>query len=449
MTLTRFPAGHVPNARARRDLPYGPRQAAVVDRTGIAAARAEIAAWPGYRPTPLVALPGLAHRLGVDVVLYKDEDERLGLHSFKALGGAYAVLCVLREHLAARGAGNVTAGDLLAGHHRAIVSGLTVSCATDGNHGRSVAWGAQMFGCRCRIYLHAHVSVTREREIARYGAIIHRVSGGYDDSVRQCAEDAAARGWFLVADTAEDEDARVPAIVMRGYGVMADEILSQPGGGDATHLFVQGGVGGLAGAVCGCFWETMGDGRPRSVVVEPSRADCIARSIAAGRPTPVPGEVDTFMACLAAGEVSRPAWRILEYGVDDVLTLPDEAAREAMRVLAAGVDGDPPLVSGESGCAAIAGLVAAASDPALREALGLDGGSRVVAIGSEGATDPITFERVVGRPAHEVARAGVRSGEAGVRSGEAGVRSGEAGVRSGEAGGRSGEAGTRYPRGNR
>ena len=404
MALVRFPAGHVPNARARRDLRYGPRQAAVVNRTGFAAARAEIAAWPDYRPTPLVALPGLARRLDLGAVLYKDEDKRLGLRSFKALGGAYAVLCVLQEHLAsAAGRPGVTGVELRAGGHRASVSGLTVACATDGNHGRSVAWGAQMFGCRCRIYLHEHVSEAREREIARYGAAIHRVPGAYDDSVRRCAEDAAANGWFLVADTAGDEDARVPALVMRGYGVMVDEMLSQPGGGDATHVFVPGGVGGLAGAVCGHLWETMGPRRPRFVVVEPTRADCIARSIAAGRPTPAPGDLDTFMACLAAGEVSRPAWAILEQGVDDVLTLPDEAAAETMRLLAAGADDDPRLVSGESGCAAVAGLVAVALDPALREALGLDPGSRVVTVGSEGATDPVTFERVVGRPADEVA----------------------------------------------
>ena len=402
MQLVRFFARHVPNPRAAGDAPYGSRQAEVIDRTGVDAARAEIAAWPGYRPTPLVALPGLARRLNLAAVSYKDEDKRFGLHSFKALGGAYAVLGLLREHLAAAGQTEVTAGGLLAGRHRAAVFELTVACATDGNHGRSVAWGAQMFGCRCRIYLHSHVSETRERAIARYGAIIHRVPGNYDDSVRQCAADAGANGWFLVADTADDEDARVPAVVMRGYGVMVDEMLAQPGGDDATHLFVQGGVGGLAAAVCGRFWERLGARRPRCVVVEPSRADCIARSVAAGTPASVPGDLDTFMACLAAGEVSRPAWRILERGVDDVLTLPDEAAPEAMRLLAAGVDGDPPLVSGESGCAAIAGLVAAALDPELREAIGLDGSSRVIAIGSEGATDPETFERVVGRPWEEI-----------------------------------------------
>lgn len=404
MELTRFAAGHVRNIRARPDRSYGPPQVAMIDRDDVTAARTEISGWPGYRPTPLVALDGLARSLELGGVLYKDEDKRFGLHSFKALGGAYVVLRMLQERLAAAGRGDVGTGDLLAGRHREILSGLTVACATDGNHGRSVAWGAQMFGCRCRIYLHSHVSEEREHAIARYGALIHRVPGTYDDSVRRCAEDAAANGWFLAADTADREDARAPAIVMRGYGVMVDEILSQNGGDAATHVFVQGGVGGLAASVCGHFWQALGPRRPRCVVVEPSRADCIARSIAAGRPTAVPGDLDTFMACLAAGEVSRPAWIILEHGVDDVLTLPDEAARETMGVLAAGVGPDPPLVSGESGCAATAGLIAAALDPVLRQALGLDRDSRVVAIGSEGATDPAAFERVVGRSADDVAR---------------------------------------------
>ena len=141
MEPTRFAAGHVRNTRARPDRSYGPRQAAIIDRDGVAAARAEISGWPGYRPTPLVALDGLARRLDLGGVLYKDEDKRFGLHSFKALGGAYAVLCMLRERLAAAGRGDVSAGDLLAGRHREIVSGLAVACATDGNHGRSVAWG--------------------------------------------------------------------------------------------------------------------------------------------------------------------------------------------------------------------------------------------------------------------------------------------------------------------
>lgn len=405
MALKRFEARLLHNRAADPKRPYGATERQVLSRKAFEAARAEIGSWPGYRPTPLVALPGLAKELGLASLRYKDEDKRFGLKSFKALGGAYAVLRVLQEHLREKGKRDgIAAADLIAGRHREIVTGLTVAAATDGNHGRSVAWGAQMFGCACRIYLHAFVSLTRESEIARFGARIVRVKGGYDDSVRQCAADAKASGWFLVADTdAGGGDPAVPRLVMQGYTLMVEEILEQAGAKRPTHVLVQGGVGGLAAAVTGHLWETLGAKRPRVIVVEPTQADCIYRSIRAGKPTPVPHEVDTFMACLAAGEVSPVAWPILHAAVDDVVTLPDEAAPEAMRLLAAGADGDPRLVSGESGCAATAGLVAVMLDPAQRKSLGLDAKSDVIVIGSEGATDAETYAKVVGRPAEAVA----------------------------------------------
>jgi diaminopropionate ammonia-lyase len=404
--LRRHHARHVRNALARRDAPFGEAERRVLGLDAIRAARAEIETWPGYAPTPLRPLPGLAARLGLGAVLYKDEGQRFGLGSFKALGGAYAVLRLLQRHLRERHGVEADAQDLLAGGHRELAREVTVATATDGNHGRSVAWGAERFGARCVVYIHEHVSPARERAIARYGAEVRRVPGGYDDSVRRCAADAAANGWRLVADTsAEGGGWEVPSMVMQGYGLLALEALEQAGGEEAppfTHAFVQAGVGGLAAAVAAVVWQLLGPGRPRIVVVEPERADCVFRTVAAGRPTPVPGEADTFMACLAAGEVSPAAWEILRTAADDVLALPDEAAGSAMRALAGGVGGDRPVVAGESGCAAAAGLVAAALDPALREALALDSGSRVLVIGSEGATDALTYERTVGRPAEAV-----------------------------------------------
>lgn len=392
MHLERFSARHARNARAGRDRPFGPAEAAVLGPEAVAAAAAEIRAWPGYAPTPLRELPGLAAALGVGALAYKDEGLRFGLGSFKALGGAYAVQRLLREREGVR-VGSAA---------------VTVATATDGNHGRSVAWGAQRFGCRCIVYLHEQVSAAREAAIARYGAEIRRVPGGYDGSVRRCAADAAQEGWYLVADTSDDADAQVPKLVTQGYGLIATEILDQTAGAPAfSHLFVQGGVGGLAAAVAGVLWQRLGPSRPRVVVVEPELADCIFRTVAAGEPTAVPGEVHTFMACLAAGEISAVAWRVLERAADDVVALPEAAAPAAMRFLAEGVGGDPPVVSGESGCAAVAGLVAAALDPGLRRALGLDGGSRVLAIGSEGATDPETYERTVGRSAAAVQAGGI------------------------------------------
>ena len=397
MSLPRFSARIVHNPSASPTRTYGSRERAVLSYGAFLAARAEIGAWPGYEPTPLVALPHLARALDLGGVHYKDEGQRFGLKSFKALGGAYAVLAVLKQDGARRGAAPLSASDLIAGAHRAQTQRVTVAAATDGNHGRSVAWGARMFGCRCVIYLHEHVSPAREHEIARYGAEIVRVAGHYDDSVRRCAADAAANGWILVADTSDDDAAAIPALVMQGYTLIAQEILDVlPAEDRPTHLFVQAGVGGLAAALGAHFWETLGPARPRLVVVEPNRADCIFRTIEAGRPVAVQGDTDTFMACLAAGEISAPAWVILEHAADDVIALDDEAAMETMRLLARGVGEDPSLVSGESGCAATAGLIAAAMDPAQRQALGLDARSRVLVIGSEGATDEDTYRRVVG-----------------------------------------------------
>lgn len=403
MSFERFPARHGANANARR-ASYDPALRPLLSLSAFETARAEISTWTGYRPTPLVSLPGLAKALDIARLEAKDEGHRFGLMSFKALGGAYAVLRALQMQVERAGLPRPSAADLIKGAHRDLLRKVTVAAATDGNHGRSVAWGAQMFGCRSKIYLHSHVSQDREDGIARYGAGIVRVKGSYDDSVRQCAVDCEANGWVLVADTnSGGGGAEIPTLVVQGYAVMVDEMLTQLGGRVPTHVFVQGGVGGLAAAVAGHLWETFGTQRPTIVVVEPTKADCIYRSIAAGTPTPVPGDVDTFMACLAAGEISPLAWPILKPAADHVVTLPEEAAPAAMRLLAEGTDGDPAIVAGESGCAAIAGLVAVALDETLRQAIGLTAQSHVAAIVSEGATDPATYAKVVGRNAEAVA----------------------------------------------
>lgn len=405
MAIDRFPARHVANPAAVRG-PYDDALRPLLSRAALGTARAEISTWPGYAATPFVSLPGLAKTLGIARLDAKDEGQRFGLKSFKALGGAYAVLRALQAAVEADGHPRPSAAALTKGAHRERLQKVTVAAATDGNHGRSVAWGAQMFGCRSKIYLHSHVSQDREDGIARYGAEIVRVPGSYDDSVRQCAADCERNGWVLVADTnSGGGGAEIPTLVVQGYTVMVEEMIGQLGGRVPTHVFVQGGVGGLAAAVAGHLWETFGAKRPRVVVVEPDRADCIYRSIVAGKLTVVPGEVDTFMACLAAGEVSPLAWPILRHAIDDVVTLPDDAAPAAMRLLAEGTAGDRPIVAGESGCAAIAGLIAVAQDPALRQAIGIGQTSHIAAFVSEGATDPATYARVVGRSAEDVAAA--------------------------------------------
>ncbi len=404
--LRQFACRRVVNRLAVKGRPSGGRTEEIFDGDAFAKAKNDITAWPGYAATPLISLAGLTGALDLEAVRYKDEGQRFGLKSFKALGGAYAVLKLLRREFSRYKIQIENVRDLLTGNHQAVTSYVTVCCATDGNHGRSVAWAAQMFGCKCVIYLHDGVSQGREKEIAAYGARIRRVPGGYDDSVRFAAAEADENGWYVVSDTAWENYEEIPAWVMQGYTVMADEIVTQWPEWNAsppTHLFIQGGVGGLAAAIAGHLWCIQGPFRPRTIVVEPERADCIARSMAAGTPTSVPGDVETFMACLAAAEMSPLAWEILRDCADETLIIPDTAAAETMRLLAEGIDGDQPIVAGESGAAAAAALIAACGDDEMRVTLGLGPKSRVLVIGSEGATDREIYQRTVGRAPEEVA----------------------------------------------
>jgi diaminopropionate ammonia-lyase len=385
---------------------YGPRQQAILNADGLAEARRCISAWPGYAPTPLVALPGLAAALGIGSLYYKQEGERFGLRSFKPLGGAYAVeRCLMAVVAEATGRDDIDPAEMLDGRHAEIVSGVTVTAATDGNHGRSVAWGARMFGCRCVIYINEAVSQAREEAIAAYGAEVRRNPGSFDDAVRQTFETARAEGWHVIPDTSDGVIVEAPRHVTQGYGVMAAEAIEQwPGNKPPTHLFVQAGVGGMAAATTAEFWQAFGAARPATVLVEPEQAACWFASLAAGTPTAIAGDVDSFMGGLSCGEVSRLAWDILSEGAHAAMIINDEAAAETMRLLSRGVDGDPPLVGGESGVAGLAGLITAALDVEARETLGLDANSSVIVFGTEGATDEAMYEQVVGRPWREVAR---------------------------------------------
>jgi diaminopropionate ammonia-lyase len=397
---------HRANPAARRGAAYGDAERAILGPEDWIAARREIEFWPGYAATPLVDLPGLARRIGVARLAAKDEGGRFGLGSFKALGGAYAVLRQLKARVRAETCTEPTTAALLAGEHALTAGRMTVCCATDGNHGRSVAWGARTFGPRCVIYIHEHVSKGRAAAIARFGADVRRVKGTYDDSVHKAAADAAANGWIVVSDTSYEGYTEIPRDVMAGYTVMAAEALDQWGvaEGDSapTHIFLQAGVGGLAAAVCGYLWHTLGETRPRIVVVEPEKAACLFASAAEGRAAAIGGDLDTMMAGLAAGETSIIAWDILAGGADDFLTVPDGTAPPSMRMLASGADGDPPLVAGESAVAGLAGLICARARPELAQALGLDDRSRVLVFLTEGDTDPVLYEEIVGRPAAAV-----------------------------------------------
>jgi diaminopropionate ammonia-lyase len=347
--------------------------------------------WPGYEPTALRELEELAGAANVASMAYKDEASRFGLGSFKALGGAYGVLRVLMQEIEKRHPGSSpTFEELMEGRYKEVVSKLTVTCATDGNHGRAVAWGARLFGCRCVVYIHTGVSTFREKAIASLGARVVRWGATYDEAVRRCSLDAEGNGWVVVSDTSYPGYTEIPRNIMQGYTVLIHEAVEAmdplP-----THVFVQGGVGGLAASVCGYLWHRLGVNRPRVIVVEPHNADCIFRSAKKGRPSSVEGPLDTVMAGLACGEVSIVAWEILREAVNFFVTISDHQAIESMRLLAR-----MGIVAGESGVASLAGLLACLRDDEAREAIGMGPGSTILVLGTEGATDPEIYRKLVG-----------------------------------------------------
>lgn len=377
----------------------GPRRAGtaateVISPADFADAVAEISAWEGYAPTPLVSLDDLAADLGIAGVLYKDEGPRFGLGSFKALGGAYAALRVLQREVAQQVGHAVSPADIRGGKYAAQCAAITLVSATDGNHGRSLAWGCRRFAAPCRIYIHAEVSESRADAMRALGAEVIRIDGDYDASVALAREEAAAQGWFVVSDTSWPGYTAPPRDVMAGYGVMVDEIcdaLKDP----PSHLFVQGGVGGLAAAVAAGLRQRWRRDAPRVVVVEPDRAACLFASAQACAPTTVKIDEETIMAGLSCGEPSPLAWQVLEQQAQDFVTIPDTVIAPTVRLLARPGGGDPAIEAGESGVAGLAALIAAARNPALRTALGLGPASRVLLIGSEGVTDPEIFAAIM------------------------------------------------------
>ncbi len=402
MTTAR-PFRLVLNERAERR-PFGEGDSKVLAPQGFAQAYEEIRSWRGYARTPLISLAGLARDLGVASIHYKDEGSRFGLGSFKALGGAYAVYRLLAREVSGRTDKPISSRDLASGLHRDITKDIVVTTATDGNHGRSVAWGANMFGCRAIVYIHATVSEGRKSEIARYGAEVRRIAGNYDDSVHQAARDASVNNWFVVSDTSYEGYVETPRDVMYGYGVMVEEALAQlPSHATPTYVFLQAGVGALAASVIARIWSETGAKRPTFVIVEPEAAACVFESLKLGKPTVISGDLDTAMAGLAAGEISLLAWQILKDAADAAMIVGDDAAFSMMRQLASG-KGDLPLVAGESAVAGLAGLASATADASVRVKLGLGPTSKILVFGTEGDTDPELYAKIVGRTGDEVRR---------------------------------------------
>ncbi len=373
---------------------FGPEVIETLSRRDLDRAEAEIVSWEGYKPTPRFELAGLAQILNIQAIHYKHEGPRFGLGSFKALGGAYAALRCLQRALSNAEGRNITIEEIRNGRFASQISAMTIISATDGNHGRSVAWGARRFGAKCRIYIHAEVSAYRADALQKLGAEVIRINGDYDATVAQTRVDAEKFGWMIVSDTSWPGYSQGPLDVMAGYGLLAREIardLPEP----PTHVFLQGGVGGLAASVIAAFHQEWGNAAPRSIVVEPELAPCLFASAKAKAPTSVKIEEETLMAGLSCGEPSRIAWSVLENAVHGFMTIPESLVGPAVRMLAKSQSGDCRIEVGESAVAGLIGLICSATNPSLRNKVKLDSQSRVVIIGSEGVTDLGVFQSIM------------------------------------------------------
>ena len=391
------------NTHPDHNAPLMPADADCLGPAGVAQVERFLAFRDNAAATPMPALPSLAKALGVGTIHVKDEGQRLGLGSFKALGGSYAVMRLVLEEAARHLDCEVGFADLSRPSVRAVASRMTFACATDGNHGRSVAQGAQLVGAKSVIFVHGGVSDERVAAIARFGAEMVRFEGSYDESVAEAARVAEREGWTIVSDTSWPTYERIPGLVMQGYTAIAHEALRQIDR-PPTHVFVQAGVGGIAAALAAHFALTLGADRPTVIVVEPSRAACLLATARAGRLAKVAHDEPTVMAMLECYEPSMIAWRVLARAADAFMAVEEEDAVAAMNRLARPLGGDPAIVSGESGCVGLAGLVRALADPAHKRALGLGASSRILLINTEGATDPGLYEKLVGISPAEVAR---------------------------------------------
>ena len=346
---------------------------------------------PGYEETPLVDAPRLAEALGVGQVLVKDESSRLGLPAFKVLGASWAVYRALEERLGGDGFEDWDTIEEL-GQRLEPLRPLSLVAATDGNHGRALARVARLLGLGARIFVPRDMAAARREAIAGEGAEVVVVEGGYDEAVGRSSE---AEG-LLISDMSWPGYERVPTWVIEGYSTMLWEIedelerRNEPG---PDLVVVQVGVGAFATAVARHFRRPDASQHPKLVAVEPTRANCLFRSVSAGRLVTVPGPHDSIMAGLNCGRPSLVAWPILSRSIDVLVAVDDEPARKAMRLAAR-----TGIVAGETGAAGLGGLLELlrpGRGGEARRMLGVGENTRVLVFNCEGATDPDAYRRVV------------------------------------------------------
>ena len=330
-----------------------------------------ITSWKSYYPTPLIKLNKLDKELKLKNIYYKDEDKRFDLKSFKALGGAFAVYKVASKK-----------------------KNITVSTATAGNHGRSVAWGAQRLGLECKIFISENVSESRAVAMKDLGADVIRVKGNYDNSLKVCIEQSNKNNWEIVQDVSWEGYKDVPKLIMAGYTIMVKEILDEVDSKSITHVFLQAGVGGMAAAMIAGFAK-LSKNIPKFIVIEPENADCVFKSIQNNKPTSIDIKKETVMGGMSCGDVSSIAWEILKNSTNYCMTIPDNAISTAVALLAESRFSDEKIIGGECAVPGLIALIGSFNNKEYLDKLELNSQSNVVLFGCEGLTDKAMYEKLL------------------------------------------------------
>ena len=330
-----------------------------------------ISNWEGYSQTPLIKLNKLSSELNLNQIYYKDESKRFNLKSFKALGGAYAVEKVSKGK-----------------------KDIVVATATAGNHGRSVAWGAKRLGLKCKIFISEYVSDARGQAMANLGADVIKVSGNYEKSLIECIDQSTKNNWQIVQDVAWKDYMLVPKYTMAGYSVMMKEIVDQIDNNKITHIILQAGVGGMAGAMVAGIARYL-DNTPTSIVVEPDSAACVLESIKKGKIEKINIKRESLMGGMSCGEVSLVPWEILKNSVKYCMSLPDDEIAKTMRLLGKASFSDEKIIAGENSAPGIISLIAGCENEEIKNKLQLNDKSNVLLIGCEGDTDQEMYQKLI------------------------------------------------------
>ena len=327
--------------------------------------------WDDYSPTPLINLNKLSQELNLNKIFYKDESKRFDLKSFKALGGAYAVEKISK--------GN---------------KNIVVSTATAGNHGRSVAWGAKRLGLKCKIFISEFVSNARGQAMANLGAEVIKVKGNYENSLIECIKQSTENGWQIVQDVAWDNYLLVPKYTMAGYSVMMKEIVDQLNDNEITHIILQAGVGGMAGAMIAGIARYLTN-IPTTIIVEPDSAACVLESIKSGKIEKIDIKRESLMGGMSCGEVSLVPWEILKNSVRYCISLPDDDIAKTMKLLGNASFSEEKIIAGENSAPGVISLIASCEDQKIKKDLDLNSNSNVLIIGCEGDTDQEMYKKLV------------------------------------------------------